>query len=164
MPVNVVNMFTVFSYTRYRKRYRSSALRLEHSLNRHWTLQKVSSNYVDRYLQNHNQFLPSPDIDDCDSAPCGENGNCTDDINAYRCQCESGFTGEECQIGEQILHLYLYLYVTLLHSTLIIMKRHEMLVNIRNCWMEGGGKVDMMLVGLVILKRFFGTFFGKQLN
>eukprot|EP00105_Crassostrea_gigas_P019111 XP_011437468.1 PREDICTED: uncharacterized protein LOC105335342 [Crassostrea gigas] len=47
-----------------------------------------------------NVFKQSPsecdDVDDCLSSPC-QNGVCTDLIGGYECQCDFGFTGDNCE-------------------------------------------------------------------
>ena len=35
-------------------------------------------------------------IDECINNPCGINGECTDDINGFKCLCNSGFSGQTC--------------------------------------------------------------------
>ena len=37
-------------------------------------------------------------LDKCINNPCGINGECTDDINGFKCQCNSGFFGQTCNI------------------------------------------------------------------
>ena len=44
----------------------------------------------------------SSDIDECSSSPCGNNGNCTDEVNSYSCQCDAGYNGTHCDIGQWI--------------------------------------------------------------
>ena len=39
------------------------------------------------------------DIDDCASSPCQNGGTCVDDINSYTCNCDVGYTGENCEKG-----------------------------------------------------------------
>jgi surface protein len=41
--------------------------------------------------------LECTDIDDCASNPCQHNGACTDKVNDFSCQCDSGYSGKECQ-------------------------------------------------------------------
>uniref|UniRef100_A0A8C8RY53 Protein eyes shut homolog n=1 Tax=Pelusios castaneus TaxID=367368 RepID=A0A8C8RY53_9SAUR len=36
-------------------------------------------------------------IDECISAPCLNQGSCTDDINFYKCHCKRGFIGTNCE-------------------------------------------------------------------
>ena len=36
------------------------------------------------------------DIDECNSDPC-VNGNCTDDVNMYTCECFDGYDGDQCE-------------------------------------------------------------------
>ena len=50
------------------------------------------------------QYICITDIDECDSDPC-EHGNCKDGINSYTCECEDGYTGDNCTIGMCILLL-----------------------------------------------------------
>ena len=40
-----------------------------------------------------------PEIDECASNPCMNNGTCTDDVNTFHCACVKGFTGRNCSIG-----------------------------------------------------------------
>ena len=41
------------------------------------------------------------DVDECGSSPC-QNGNCTDGVNGYTCNCFDGYTGNNCEIGTSI--------------------------------------------------------------
>lgn len=34
------------------------------------------------------------DVDECESLPCYNGGNCLDEKNGYQCVCPAGFTGE----------------------------------------------------------------------
>ena len=36
------------------------------------------------------------DIDDCQAAPCENNGTCIDQVNGYSCSCLQGFSGVNC--------------------------------------------------------------------
>ena len=36
-------------------------------------------------------------IDDCESTPCANGGQCIDDVADYSCVCEQGYTGKNCQ-------------------------------------------------------------------
>ena len=39
------------------------------------------------------------DIDDCDGDPCMHGATCNDEVNAYRCTCVAGYTGDRCETG-----------------------------------------------------------------
>ncbi|XP_077981914.1 uncharacterized protein LOC144436922 [Glandiceps talaboti] len=39
-------------------------------------------------------------IDECDSHPCENGGQCKDEINGYTCKCVPGFSGENCGIND----------------------------------------------------------------
>ena len=49
-------------------------------------------------------FLIS-EIDECDSNPCQNAVKCVDRLNGYTCDCNSGFSGPNCESGEFILIL-----------------------------------------------------------
>ena len=49
------------------------------------------------------------DIDDCQSNPCLNGGNCTDGLNNYTCSCLPGYTTRNCGIGIIMLLLYFVL-------------------------------------------------------
>ena len=37
-------------------------------------------------------------IDECESSPCLNGGECTDGNNSYTCSCSNGYSGSECEI------------------------------------------------------------------
>ena len=50
-------------------------------------------------------FTSSLDIDDCDANQCENGGTCQDEINAYSCVCAPGYTGNNCEIGNDFLFI-----------------------------------------------------------
>ena len=40
------------------------------------------------------------DIDDCDPSPCLNGGKCVDGVDSYSCKCAAGYTGDNCETGE----------------------------------------------------------------
>ena len=42
------------------------------------------------------------DIDECQSNPCQNGGNCVDGVNSFTCTCADGYTGTVCGTGEII--------------------------------------------------------------
>ena len=43
---------------------------------------------------------PEPEPDYCAGDPCGDNGVCYNATGQYICKCTSGYTGDNCTIGE----------------------------------------------------------------
>ena len=41
-----------------------------------------------------------PDINDCAPSPCANGGTCIDKVNAYKCVCVPGYTGENCETSK----------------------------------------------------------------
>ena len=44
-----------------------------------------------------------PDIDECGSNPCVNNGTCIDGVNGFTCNCTREFGGDCCEIGWEII-------------------------------------------------------------
>ncbi|KAJ8314704.1 hypothetical protein KUTeg_006854 [Tegillarca granosa] len=42
-----------------------------------------------------------PDIDECASNPCQNNGTCIDKVNNYTCICNKQDLGPNCETGNQ---------------------------------------------------------------
>ena len=40
------------------------------------------------------------DIDECPSDPCQNGGTCTDQVNAYTCNCVTGYVGTDCETSK----------------------------------------------------------------
>ncbi|XP_063426267.1 proprotein convertase subtilisin/kexin type 6-like [Mytilus trossulus] len=40
---------------------------------------------------------PLPNIDQCTSTPCQNNGTCTNNVYSYSCECPDGYSGTSCQ-------------------------------------------------------------------
>ena len=61
----------------------------------------VHISYIKNYQKqnlNYNNFLLI-DIDECASNPCQNGGSCVDGINLYTCNCNAGYAGYNCEIG-----------------------------------------------------------------
>lgn len=44
--------------------------------------------------------LLSIDVDECESSPCVQ-GNCTDQVDGYVCECFPGYRGPNCDTGKK---------------------------------------------------------------
>ena len=44
-------------------------------------------------------FSPAIDVDECLSEPCLNGATCTDLIGYYRCECDLGYDGTNCETG-----------------------------------------------------------------
>lgn len=69
------------------------------------------------YLQNISFIMPrnlllskSPDINECASLPCQNDGTCSDLVNGYTCACAVGCTGINCETGNVYLRLLITLF------------------------------------------------------
>lgn len=40
------------------------------------------------------------DIDECAPKPCQNGARCIDKIDSYKCVCEPGFVGKNCETGK----------------------------------------------------------------
>lgn len=41
------------------------------------------------------------EIDECQSQPCLNGGQCKDRVSAFLCLCEPGYTGYHCELGKR---------------------------------------------------------------
>jgi hypothetical protein len=51
----------------------------------------------------HSCFIS--DINECASEPCRNGGACADKVNGYICSCQQGYTGINCQTGNDYILL-----------------------------------------------------------
>ena len=47
-------------------------------------------------------YLP-PDINECASNPCKNEGVCSDGIGGFSCECAAGYEGDKCEISTYML-------------------------------------------------------------
>ena len=65
-------------------------------------LESLLESWEDCLTWLHVVFVLSA-ILECASLPCQNGGVCLDLINAFRCQCQPGFSGPTCELGEHNL-------------------------------------------------------------
>ena len=82
-----------------------------------YSLTNLWLNFVKRLLVRNISFVivgrhslyHNSDIDDCAGQPCQNDGNCTDRVNDFNCDCVAGYTGKNCSIGEEnFIHYWLF--------------------------------------------------------
>ena len=56
----------------------------------------------------HDEVIPT-DIDECASSPCQNGATCNDLVNAFSCECATGYTGDTCSEGLLVMMDNLYL-------------------------------------------------------
>lgn len=61
-----------------------------------------------QHLRLHNYALFLPDIDECQTSPCKNAGNCVNQPGEYSCSCKSGYTGQNCEQGiNREIHIHI---------------------------------------------------------
>ena len=73
-------------------------------------LLEIHWNYLDKIniIDSVSGFIPfisieiSPEVDHCAGDPCGRYGVCHNTTDGLICKCVSGYTGDNCTIGELI--------------------------------------------------------------
>lgn len=45
------------------------------------------------------------EVNYCESSPCANGGSCVAIANGYACQCQPGYTGDNCEYGEFDFHI-----------------------------------------------------------
>lgn len=58
------------------------------------------------------------DINECSEyfGICQNGGQCFNSIGGYTCQCATGWTGQNCTEGMQLLHLDILVYIMLIEA------------------------------------------------
>ena len=62
-------------------------------------MQRVPALKMNSYLYTFEKLRIFSDINECQSSPCLNGGNCIDKINKYSCQCAPGYYGAKCGAG-----------------------------------------------------------------
>ncbi len=72
-----------------------------------------------RELRKRSLLMFIVDINECDSDPCLNSGQCQNLLAAFHCECPVGWTGVQCEAGKSKSQLTLELEVKL-HARLAI--------------------------------------------
>ena len=56
----------------------------------------------------YNVYVFYKDIDECESGPCNNGGQCQDGVASYQCICSVGYTGVECETGKILTMFILF--------------------------------------------------------
>lgn len=61
------------------------------------TIQTLDSKHLRTFIES-----VCSDINECDSLPCQHDSVCEDHVAAYRCFCQPGYTGVNCELGQSL--------------------------------------------------------------
>jgi len=112
----------------------------QHRKNKNQKMQTltVSWIHIPHYVWN-DYMIYLADIDDCNSAPCQNNGTCVDRINDFSCICALGYTDKECSTGKLSafkLVMFLFLKHKALDCFLIVQAVSAIFCNICPCELQ----------------------------
>ena len=62
----------------------------------------LTQSWINVFLNMQNLSLTFPDIDECKSSPCENEGTCLNERGNYTCTCNAGFTGRLCEKGNVV--------------------------------------------------------------
>ena len=54
----------------------------------------------------------SVEIDECESSPCINGGQCEDQLNSYVCECQAGYEGAHCECESWLFINVLYITIS----------------------------------------------------
>ena len=52
-------------------------------------------------------------LDNCASVTCQNNGNCTDLLDSFKCECPSGYLGYLCDLSTNLCHACIFSFLQL---------------------------------------------------
>jgi len=96
-----------------------------------------------------------PDVKECDSSPCQNDGWCTDLINDYNCTCSEAFTGKNCSIGEikRLIQFMLMKDTVTIHGIFLLLEMAFLWIHLLS--------ISVSLCQ-IILKKLKKKIFGKK--
>ena len=77
-------------------------------------LVKITKVFVYMYIAGFEGLECAEEIDECRSRPCQNGGICTDRVAEYRCHCQPGYSGKQCEVSEGTA-VYIMQYLLWVH-------------------------------------------------
>lgn len=89
--------------------------------------------YYDLKINNlHNYYSFSADINECLQNPCSNSVTCQNVPGSYTCVCNSGWTGQDCDIGEFMANSVIWL-IQMCDFEFVVLRSINCFANMSTC-------------------------------